>query len=69
MYICFLVLHAQLSLFLLFFFFFPRILTFSASKKLDKFTDRKETSEIKEKNKTTKKYLSLFSDFCFKGLT
>ena len=68
MYICFLVLHAQLSLFLLFF-FFPRILTFSASKKLDKFTDRKETSEIKEKNKTTKKYLSLFSDFCFKGLT
>lgn len=67
MYICFLVLHAQLSLFSLF--FFPRILTFSASKKLDKFTDRKETSEIKEKNKTTKKYLSLFSDFCFKGLT
>ena len=55
--------------FCFFFFFFPRILTFSASKKLDKFTDRKETSEIKEKNKTTKKYLSLFSDFCFKGLT
>ena len=44
-------------------------MTSFASKKLDKFTNRKETSEIKKKTKTTKKYMSLISDFCFKGLT
>ena len=51
------------------FFLPPRILTSFASKKLDKFANRKETSEIKKKTKTTKKHMSLISDFCFKGLT
>ena len=42
------------------FFLSPRILTSSASKKLDKFADRKQTSEIKEKKKNTCPYFLTF---------